>query len=120
KVQAQDLEELLNRLSELPQAPQQEEEDAPLPEIAGNITIENSQLLFTDTAGLVRAFGLAGEVRIPSINQPITHDLTLTASRGDTAAGRVVLAGQVDAIENNLVALETLSATQTWTIDALD
>src|SRR5690606_22805067 len=69
-VQAQDLEELLNRLSELPQAPQQEEEDAPLPEIAGNITIENSQLLFTDAAGLVRAFGLAGEVRIPSINQP--------------------------------------------------
>jgi uncharacterized protein involved in outer membrane biogenesis len=92
-----------------------------LPDVSGSVVIKNSGGTFRDEAvNTSAAFDLAGEVKIPDINQPITNDLKLVTRVGDAQPGTLTVVGQADIAENNELKIDLEQIRQTIRLENID
>lgn len=93
--------------------------DGKLPDLKGRITINGARATITQIAAPGQTapppvFLDSGDIKIniPDINSAIQNDAKLVVRFGDTPPGTISVAGTVDAIENNVVDVEKLTADQ--------
>ncbi len=92
-----------------------------LPDVSGAIIIRNAGGTFRDVAlNRTAAFELAGEVKIPSINDPITNDLRLITRIDGTSPGSLSAVGQVKIAENNRLSIDPQQLRQNLKLGSLD
>ncbi|HEY1686375.1 MAG TPA: AsmA family protein [Tepidisphaeraceae bacterium] len=76
---------------------------SPLPNVSGNITLSNVTGTITRVGAPTANITMQGTLKIPSINQPIENDLSVTLQSGSAAPGEVTAKGKISAIANNQV-----------------
>ncbi|HEV2296398.1 MAG TPA: hypothetical protein VGR35_21320 [Tepidisphaeraceae bacterium] len=111
------------RLLKTGPASTEEEPTGELPEISGKLTIRDLRgTIFRgdEPAPVMEIQPSNIVIDIPDINGPIRNDVRLALGPQGEKPGTLALAGTVDAIENNRVAVETLSADQTLELAQLN
>ncbi len=97
--------------------------DEGLPQVSGNVKIND----FRGTIVLLGQQRQTVEIEpsnialaIPDLNQPIENAVNLALRVGQGTVGSISLAGKVDAVENNRVDVDKLSADQKLSISSID
>ncbi len=108
-----------------PAEPKKDEKPSKLPDVKGKITITEARgtIAFPDSKSKRPPIYLDPTnvvIEIADINQPIKDTINLAFHVGNAPQGTVTIAGDVSAIQNNLVAVDQLKTNQTIDIAAVD
>ena len=95
-----------------------------LPDVRGELHLVNCSATYEDQRpDRPQTFhfpSIAGEVKVPDINQPIQNALTITSRIGQQPEGKITATGSVDAVENNIVQTERASADQKLEVQGVE
>lgn len=97
---------------------------AKLPNVEGDVVLDHCTVTYEDRSDAhqppVYLRSVQAEVKIPSINGTITDSASIDAQVGSTAPGKITLAGSLDAVKDNHLAMDSANIDQKLTISGVD
>ncbi|MGB7158125.1 MAG: hypothetical protein WBD40_08670 [Tepidisphaeraceae bacterium] len=117
------LEKLVKEDPSKPREPKPEEETGELPHFSGKVTIKELRGSIFKAGGgpalmVIKPSDII--VDVPDSNGPISNDIKLAFSSAEGKTGTISLAGSVDVIENNKLAVEQMTADQKLALADVD
>jgi hypothetical protein len=99
-------------------------EPAKLPNVEGEIVLDHCTITYEDRSDPhqppVYLRSVQADVKIPSINSTITDTVSIEAQVGSAAPGKITLAGSLDAIKDNRLAMGSATIDQKLTVSGID
>jgi hypothetical protein len=98
-------------------------QETKLPDVDGEVVLSNCSLTYEDRTGVsppVYLRSIQVDVKIPRINEPITDSFSAQAVVGANPPGTITAGGTIDAVSNNVLAIDAASIDQTLKLAGLD
>jgi hypothetical protein len=98
-------------------------EPTKLPDVSGEVILSNCSLTYEDRTGgsqPVYLRSIQADVKIPSINAPISDSFSADAVVGTNPPGKLSASGTIQAVANNQVSIDTADIDQTVKLTGLE
>ncbi|HEY2584916.1 MAG TPA: hypothetical protein VGI81_04020 [Tepidisphaeraceae bacterium] len=99
-------------------------ESAKLPNVEGEVVLDRCTVTYEDRSDAheppVYLRSVQANVKIPNINGTITDTASLDAQVGSAAPGKITLAGSLDAVKDNRLAMDSANIDQKLTVGGVD
>lgn len=99
-------------------------ESAKLPNVEGEVVLDHCTVTYEDRSDQhqppVYLRSVQADVKIPNINGTITDNVSIDAQVGSAPPGKIVVAGSMDAVKDNRVAMDSATIDQKLTISGVD